>query len=115
MSTLEEELAFALGIRAASFGAGDVPDLEPNEVCGIEGCTRLATDHWSPAVCALREADVSVDWVAVCAEHDVELNEHTVRFFFGTKYDEALADYRGSRLTPLRGETERTLTKGLPL
>jgi len=47
-----------------------------------------------PAVCALREADVHVDWEHVCAEHDVELNEMMVRAIYGSIYDRELAVYR---------------------
>ena len=34
------------------------------------------------------------DWVHVCTEHDVALNELTVRTIFGAEYDSELADYR---------------------
>ena len=58
-----------------------------------------ATDYWMPSTCALREAGIKIDWVAVCAEHDVQSNEATTRFFFGENYDSELAEYRARRLT----------------
>lgn len=51
-----------------------------------------------PAVCALREADVMLGWLPVCTECDLVLNEHTVRFFYGAKYDPELLAYRQRRL-----------------
>lgn len=70
----------------------------PSATCQIPGCERKAADQWLPSVCALREAEVNVDWVAVCAEHDAEINEITTRFFFGDRYDGELKAYRDSRL-----------------
>lgn len=74
------------------------PELEADVSCGIPACKNPASDQWMPSTCALREAGVEVDWVAVCNEHDVQLNEDTVRFFFGDKYDTELAAYRQRRL-----------------
>jgi len=75
------------------------PIAQEGDGCGVHGCSNLATEHWLPSTCALREAGVKVDWVAVCDEHDVQSNEDTTRFFFGNKYDAELAAYRARRLT----------------
>jgi hypothetical protein len=73
------------------------PDLG-DQICGIDGCAEPASDQWFPSTCALREAGVQVDWFPVCVEHDAQINEKTVRFFFGEKYDKELAKYRTSRV-----------------
>ena len=59
-----------------------------------------------PNVCALREAGVTVDWEHVCAEHDVELNEMTVRAIYGSIYDRELAVYRMKK-TELHPHTDK--------
>lgn len=69
-------------------------------VCQVPGCEKPAVDCWLPSTCALREAGVEVDWISVCAEHDVQSNENTTRFFFGAKYDDELAAYRSRRIQP---------------
>ena len=69
------------------------PKMQPG-TCQVLGCTKPAVDQWFPSVCALRDAGVKVDWVAVCAEHDVQANEITVRHFYGDKYEAELAKYR---------------------
>lgn len=80
------------------------PDLEgPHEIyvtshtCCVAGCSAKAVDMWLPSVCAVREAGVEVGYMAVCVEHDIELNNYTTRFFFGAKYDKELADYATRR------------------
>jgi len=74
------------------------PPMRHDVPCDIPGCTTIASEQWFPTVCALREAGIVVDWVNVCAEHDVQANEDTVRFFFGPKYDVELAQYRADNL-----------------
>ena len=74
------------------------PELSKGAVCCVPNCTNPAAEQWMPNVCALREAGVSVDWVHVCAEHDVELNETMVRTIYGSKYDVHLAFYRRAML-----------------
>ena len=74
------------------------PELAPGARCAVPGCYREAAEQWMPSCCALREAGVAVDWVPVCAEHDLEINEHAVRSLYGGKYDAALAAYRSRRL-----------------
>lgn len=78
---------------------GDIgPGGEDLGTCCVPGCDRPAEESWMPNCCALREAGVSVDWVHVCAEHDVELNERITRGVFGDRYDAELAAYRERRL-----------------
>lgn len=69
------------------------PKMHP-KTCQIPGCTEPAKDQWFPSVCALRDAGVRVDWVAVCFEHDAQANEITVRHFYGDKYEAELSKYR---------------------
>ena len=80
--------------------AGDLgaPDIPPGTPCAVGGCTRPATEQWFPSFCSLRAAGEELDWVAICAEHDVQLNEHCVRFLLGDRCEAALAAYRRSRL-----------------
>lgn len=78
---------------------GDIGPGEVTGTCCVPGCDRPAVESWMPNCCALREAGVEVDWVHVCAEHDVEMNEQTVRSVFGDRYDAELAAYRERRLT----------------
>lgn len=66
--------------------------------CCVPGCSEPASEQWFPSFCALREAGVPIDWVSVCAEHDVQLNERQVRFLFGDQHDDALREYRVSRV-----------------
>lgn len=77
------------------------PNIGPGKAegpCQVPGCTNPATENWFPSVCALREAGVEIDWVAVCDEHDVQMNEQTVRGAYGDRYDVELAAYRERRL-----------------
>jgi hypothetical protein len=68
------------------------------QTCAINGCNEPATDQWFPSVCALREAGVEIDWVPVCPRHDTKINQFMVRFFFGSKYEQELADYYNRRI-----------------
>ena len=72
-------------------------EIPPDSICAIDGCEGKAVEHWFPSVCALRSAGVQVEWLAVCAEHDIQVNEMTVRFFFADRYDDELQDYRTNR------------------
>ena len=76
--------------------------LADGKKCCVPHCKNGASEQWFPSVCALREAGVSMDWVSVCEEHDVDANEMMTRFFFGEKYDTELAAYRTRRM---QGET----------
>ncbi len=76
-------------------GPGEPPE---GTLCCISGCGAPAVESWFPSVCSLREAGVKIDWVHVCAEHDVQSNEQSVRFFFGDRYDEELKAYRERRI-----------------
>lgn len=69
------------------------PPLE-YKVCCVPGCGMDAAEQWLPSVCALRQSGVDVDWMPVCAEHDVQLNEVVTRLIFGDRYDAELAAYR---------------------
>lgn len=75
------------------------PKIPADGICGIDGCQEPANNMWCPSVCALREAGIEVEWVLVCAEHDVQSNEETTRFFFGDKFNRELAEYRARRIT----------------
>jgi len=75
------------------------PDIELSDQCAVPDCTREASEQWFPSFCALREADVKIEWVSVCAEHDVAINENSVRALFGNKYDDELKAYRSRRLS----------------
>lgn len=66
-------------------------------VCQVPGCANAATEQWMPSVCALRESGVEIDWVHVCTEHDIQLNESITRLVFGDQYDGALAAYAERR------------------
>ena len=74
------------------------PQYESGRICEVPECEREAVEAWMPSVCALREAGIKVDWVHVCAHHDVQMNEEAVRAAYGTKYDTELADYRARRI-----------------
>ena len=74
------------------------PVLTDGLTCDVPNCSAPATEQWMPSVCALREAGIEVDWVNVCNEHDVQMNEQTVRGAFGDKYDAELAAYRNRRV-----------------
>ena len=62
-------------------------------LCCVKDCVGIATDYWLPSVCAIREVGVIVDYMPVCTEHDIELNNYTTRMFFDDKYDAELAAY----------------------
>ena len=74
------------------------PDVPDDEICCIAGCGKPASDYWLPAVCALSEAGIEPDWVGLCPEHDVMLNETYLRLLTGSKYDEQLVAYRQRKL-----------------
>lgn len=74
------------------------PPLRFGATCCVPGCGRPGGEQWWPGFCSLREAEVPIAWMAVCDEHDVELNEVEVRFLFGSRYDKELAAYRWRRL-----------------
>jgi hypothetical protein len=71
------------------------PQMPTDAVCAR--CGAPASESWWPSVCAL--ADEAKDWIPLCAEHDVELNEMTVRFLYGDKRNAALDEYRRAQLT----------------
>ena len=85
--------------RRLSNRSNIAPAIPDNLTCDVPGCVAPATEQWMPSVCALREAGVVVDWVNVCAEHDVQMNEQTVRAVYGDKYNAELAAYRARRVT----------------
>jgi len=66
-------------------------------------CGAIATEQWWPAVCAL--ADAPKDWIPLCAECDIKLNEHVVRCLYGNTREEYLAQYRAAA-QPGRDEWE---------
>lgn len=75
------------------------PALEPGTVCCAHGCCREATDQWRPSVCALNEAGIAPQWMPVCPECDVYLNNTLTAFFHQSKYDEELDAYKQRRLS----------------
>lgn len=54
-------------------------------------CGAPATEQWYPSVCAL--ADAPKEWVPLCTECDIRLNEMTVRALYGSERDDVLAAY----------------------
>lgn len=72
------------------------PELAAGSVC--VRCGAEADEQWLPNVCALR-GRVEIGWMPICANCDVELNEHTVRFFFKDAMDPHLEAYRAERLS----------------
>ena len=84
--------------RKLSNRANMAPALASGLTCDVPGCDAVASEQWMPSVCALREAGIVVDWVNVCAEHDVQMNEQTVRWAYGGEYDAELAAYRERRI-----------------
>ncbi len=58
-------------------------------------CGAPATEQWYPSVCAL--ADAPKEWVPLCTECDIRLNEMTVRALYGSERDDVLAIYRAER------------------
>lgn len=54
----------------------NAPHLSADALC--RRCGRPASEQWCPSVCAL--SGEAIEWLTLCTECDIELNEYTVRF-----------------------------------
>jgi hypothetical protein len=55
-------------------------------------CERRASHQWRFKACAVPE--LGYKYYPLCDEHDLDLNETFVRYFFGRGYDYKLREYR---------------------
>lgn len=65
------------------------PEIQEGAKCR---CGAQASEQWYPSVCALEGKPK--EWIALCTECDVRLNEITVRHLYGESREADLAEYR---------------------